>query len=62
MQIARHPPGISHILDGNQQPAARDTFAAPLTHRRASHRRVVHSVNLDIFGQGTIFANEGEFS
>jgi len=62
MQIARQAPGISHIPGGNQQPAARGTFAAPLTTAARITAPCGHCVKLDFFGQGTIFGNSGGFS
>jgi len=59
MQIARQPPGISHIPGGYQQPAARGASAAPLTVAAWLTEPCGHCVNLDIFSQGTIFAREG---
>ncbi|OBQ74888.1 hypothetical protein EB233_17285 [Mesorhizobium erdmanii] len=62
MQIARQTPGISDIPGGNRQPAVRRTFAAPLNAVALEQTALWHCVNLDIFGRGTIFAREGEFS
>jgi len=62
MQIAWQAPGIPDIPGGCQQPAARGTFAAPLMAAARITPPCGHRVNLDIFGQGTIFAREGKFS